>query len=72
MSNGDVPAFPDPSCRTAGLTKREWFAGMALQGLLAEDGSSSGYPDAADMAIKQADAMLAQMAEMPVTVEGGR
>lgn len=29
----DEPIFPGPM--TTGLTKREWFAGMALQGLLA-------------------------------------
>lgn len=31
------PAFPHPSGAQGcdGLTKREWFAGMALQGLLA-------------------------------------
>ena len=32
MSNKDEPAFPVGNGRI-GLTKREWFAGMALQGL---------------------------------------
>jgi len=36
MNNADMPAFPDTnSLNYEGLTKREYFAGLAMQGLLA-------------------------------------
>lgn len=39
LPNGDRPAFPtdriaDGACHANGLTKREWFAGLAMQSLL--------------------------------------
>jgi hypothetical protein len=49
MEDKNTPAFPRPRQiigsgedyyeipASSGLTKREWFAGMALQGLLASD-----------------------------------
>ncbi len=53
-----------------GLTKREWFVGMALQGILASaspnfctqdkpDGSMTSYERIAYRCYRQADAMLA-------------
>lgn len=66
MSKSNKPAFPvmgvgDYANYATGLTKREWFAGMALQGFLA------GNPDiqpakerAAIMAFEYADSMLAE------------
>lgn len=51
-----VPGTPD-SYQQVGLTKREYFAVMALQGLLANDGGSN-YEADAEMAVKQADALL--------------
>lgn len=51
------PAFPVGSY--AGMTLRDWLAGMAMQGLLA--GDSSNTPDVcAEWAYKYADAMLAE------------
>jgi len=40
-----------------GMTLRDWFAGMALQGLLNRGGLSS-MEEAAKLSYKQADAML--------------
>jgi hypothetical protein len=59
--NGMDFAFPDEFSK--GLTKREWFAGMALQGLL---GNSDLYVDIESKvpeAIAFADAILKQLAE---------
>ncbi len=47
-----------------GLTKREWFAGMALQGLLSTMTLSTAETDAeyvADVAVQLADAMLKRL-----------
>jgi hypothetical protein len=47
-----------------GLTKREWFAGLALQGICA---SGPTYPDAllARDAVRLADALLAELERKP-------
>jgi hypothetical protein len=60
-ANGKHNAFPDEM--SFGLTKREWFAGMALQGLL---GNADLYVDIESKvpeAIDFADAILKQLAE---------
>ena len=56
------PAFPNDSTGDEGLTKREWFAGMALQGILA---SHPGYVNneadkMAAAAFRMADTMIEQ------------
>jgi hypothetical protein len=59
--NGQSTAFPTDI--DDGLTKREWFAGMALQGLL---GNSDLYVDIESKvpeAIDFADAILKRLAE---------
>jgi hypothetical protein len=59
--NGRESAFPNEW--DLGLTKREWFAGMALQGLL---GNADLYVDIESKvpeAIDFADAILKQLAE---------
>ncbi len=59
--NGEKQAFADEL--NMGLTKREWFAGMALQGLL---GNADLYVDIESKvaeAIDFADAILKQLAE---------
>ena len=59
---GTTPAFPVPWFPVGsgnGLTKREYFAAMAMQGLLANTQWSDILPrDVADEAIKHADALL--------------
>jgi hypothetical protein len=45
-----------------GLTKREWFAGMALQVLLANPGNTL-LDKCADYAVFSADAILKRLAE---------
>lgn len=61
--NGGESAFPGP--RADGLTKREWFAGMALQGTLSNDQVSplsNGVPRVTvRRALEFADLMLAEL-----------
>jgi len=66
---GKEPSFPTSSLETAfgytGLTKREQFAAMAMQGMLARQ--DFGYDGAADKSVKYADALLIALAESEVT-----
>ena len=59
MNNADMPAMPIPrgvyNDDTAGLTKREHFAGLAMQGLLSHYGDSYIHYLAA---VEFADALL--------------
>ena len=59
MENGKEGAFASMNEfeRQEGLTKREYFAGMAMQGMLASDYRG----DIAIMAVKFADALLAEL-----------
>ena len=72
-NNKNTPAFPftihnvmGGSTTALGLTKREWFAGVALQGMLptVKMGSESNIDGMAKvvsgLAFKLADAMLAE------------
>ena len=62
--NDGGPAFPpmhDPQTHVSGMSLRDWFAGMALQGMLAEPGSSERdnyYHNNTRAAYRMADAML--------------
>lgn len=77
MGNANDPAYPiSPdgafSASSTGLTKRELFAAMAMQGILSGpkdfdiDGipktTASGY---AEVAVSLADALLAELAKEP-------
>lgn len=63
IKNGDMPAMPQPSEWTGskGLTKREQFAAMAMQGL--KTGDYHTFSDMASDAVMIADALLAQLEE---------
>ncbi len=64
MTNGNSPISivfdADGTIVHKGLTKREYFAAMAIQGLLARQtkGSISEY---ADLAVCQADALISEL-----------
>lgn len=64
MNNADMPAMPveNTSDYYHGLTKREYFAGLAMQGLLGED-VNHGYNvrTVAKWAVEQADALLYEL-----------
>lgn len=56
------PAYPvqDSKFDTAyGLTKREYFAALAMQGILARTGN--GSTSTAESAVKHADALIEQL-----------
>lgn len=68
MNGGNFAAFPIPKSDLAGshdaeygLSKREYFAAMAMQGLLAHYGNDDSR--IADWAISEADALLAELAK---------
>ena len=55
FSNGEIFS-------TRGLTKREYFAAMAMQGILSSHvGNDYGYEELADYAIDQADALIIEL-----------
>lgn len=59
----DIPAFPSPNefgSTFQGLTKREYFAAIALQGLLANTNFADG-PHNAELAVAAADALIAEL-----------
>ncbi len=58
VDEGD-PAFVEQCRPMSGLTKREYFAGLAMQGLLGED-VNHGYNarTVAKWSVEQADALL--------------
>lgn len=74
MSRGNDPAFASPGLydenvgrrayEQIGLTKREVFAAMAMQGLLANADEVMGHlteRDVAEVAVRNADALLAAL-----------
>lgn len=66
MENKDKSCFPVGDVRNehnTGLTKREYFAGLAMQGLLANSKYDADYHWVCDRAIKYADELLNQLNE---------
>lgn len=64
MTNANEPAFPNEGTHQFaynGLTKREYFAAMAMQGLLSNPNWNLDEKYAATEAIGQADALLRQL-----------
>lgn len=78
MKNADLPAMPNVDLDIKngipvvvyvdkGLTKREYFAGLAMQGLLASnlydtyDGAGEWKKDTIESAVEYADALLAEL-----------
>lgn len=72
MSRADDPAFPAKLAsdyvgavkRASGLTKREYFAGLAMQALIPNyrtERSKEGDEALAFLAVKQAEALLAAL-----------
>jgi hypothetical protein len=67
MKNSDKPAYPDNwDAKLPGLTKREYFAAMAMQGLLSNDcmidqTDSSSIEWAAKSSVSVADALLKEL-----------
>lgn len=60
MKNGEQPITPTYYKETefVGLTKREYFAGLAMQGMAMSD---LKFEDIAHDAVKMADAVLAEL-----------
>ena len=68
--NGNEPAFARPESEftygSTGLTKREWFAGMAMVGNVANSDPQmrpSSHQDVARWSVELADALLAELAK---------
>lgn len=68
---GDEPAFPmvgpslDDTRYCYGLTKREYFAALAMQGIIASPDSDCTPEEAAKTAVMDADALLAELENKP-------
>ncbi len=60
MTNGNDKVYPTSDCSQDTLTKRELFAAMAMQGLLAHD-SDRRIAYIADDAVEAADALIAEL-----------
>ena len=58
MENGNQPILDNQFEDNKGLTKREYFAGLAMQGMSSSDLT---YEDIAHDAVKMADALLAEL-----------
>lgn len=63
--NADFAAYPSSGDCTKGLTKRELFAAMALQGLLTQSSDSQWIAKAAALnAVSYADALLTALEQV--------
>lgn len=67
MTNPNDCAFPFDRNKiiVGGLTKREYFAAMALQGILADNRNNDNEKNYAIVAIRLADALIEQLNKQP-------
>jgi hypothetical protein len=75
MTNANDPAFPQTTNGSnltdalipAGLSKREWFAGLAMQGFVTSLGSSltTTHEMIAEWSVDVADKLIAELAKEP-------
>lgn len=63
ISNGHAMAFP--ACEAAGLSKREYFAGLAMMALVGsnDEGAGDRLTDIPEYAVQIADALLRELAK---------
>ena len=62
MENGNQPILDNQFEDNKGLTKREYFAGLAMQGMLADPNASNFKPKfIAGLAVDFSDAILAEL-----------
>lgn len=73
VNNADLPAMPQNNSETlcqqtgtphymhSGLTKREYFAGLAMQGIVMHTTMSPDLKHAAERSVFMADALLAEL-----------
>lgn len=63
MKNSESGAFPSNTIigREDGLTKREYFAALAMQGILASTSNSFSVEQVIDVAITLADKLLSKL-----------
>ncbi len=61
MTDGNDPVYPSTAAWSSALTKRELFAAMAMQGLLADSAISASYEEISESAVGHADALIAEI-----------
>ena len=65
-TDSNVAAYPSTEQPYApGLTKREHFAALAMQGMLSNPSYIAGFTEAGRDSVKQADALIAALNEEP-------
>lgn len=60
VDGGYVYLDPTRSMAQPGLTRRDWLAGLAMQGIRANVGSVPNSNGISELAYKDADAMIAE------------
>jgi hypothetical protein len=72
-TNAEFSAFPIPDAGGwKGLTKREMFAAMAMQGFASSDDPAAAGTLEAVLSVRWADALLAELARRAAASEGVR
>lgn len=61
MTKPDDAAFPTSMLPPGGLTKREWFAGLAMQGLLADANYDGNMIECVRLSLQYTDALIAEL-----------